>query len=107
VSRWQEGLTYDYYGVPLTCVRRYFDGPLEMVELRPPTQTPGDVLACASEPIVRTARTLAPCVKPRVTETLGGVTNRDYCDHRGFGRVVADAGPNAGKECCDGCGCAL
>lgn len=103
MSTWTAGRTYDYYGVPLVCARRWFDGALEMVDLRharaatrdgdPPPQI-----------FSRSARALAPCVKPRVTETLGGVTRPETCPHERYARVVANAGPHSGAECCEACG---
>jgi hypothetical protein len=95
MSRWEEGRAYDYYGETITCARRWFDGPLEMVELLPPS---------IDGPCIRTARALAPCVVPQVTETLGGVTRPDACHHDWYGRVLADAGPHAGQLCCEACG---
>ena len=96
MSTWIEGKTYDYYGQPIVCVRRFFEGPLEMVEL----QAYGG--SC-----IRAARTLAPCVVPKVTETLGGVCRPDACHHDWYGTVRANAGPHAGMLCCEGCGGAL
>ena len=103
MSTWVEGRSYDYFGDQLVCVRRYFEGSLELVGMA--FVVPAVVGAePASEVFTRTARTLAPCVFPRVTETLGGVTRADACDHRYYGRVRANAGPHAGLECCDACG---
>lgn len=99
MSVWQPGRTYDYFGVPIVCLRRWFEGPLEMVDLAQVVAAPA-----TATPFTRTARALAPCVKPRVTETLGGVLNFAFCDHRHHPRVVANAGPNGGLECCSGCG---
>lgn len=102
MSVWRAWRTYDYYGTPIRCVRRWFDGTLEMVDL---------VYAAHStdgpDVLTRTARTLAPCVRPRVTDTLGGVTRPSACDHAWYGALIADAGPNAGLRCCSACGGAV
>lgn len=104
MTTWVEGRTYDYYGAPLTCVRRYFEGTLELVDLAFPIAAVAVAEGC-SQHFTRTARTLAPCVKPEVTETLGGVLRADACaHHESFARVTANAGPNAGKLCCSACG---
>jgi hypothetical protein len=52
----------------------------------------------------RTARAVGLCVFPRVTDTLGGVTDPRSCDHRHYERLTAGAGPNAGLVCCSACG---
>lgn len=103
MSVWIEDRRYDYYGQPLRCLRRWFDGCLEMVDLA------FDVpVGCVGREIfTRTARTLAPCVFPRVTTTLGGVTTPAFCAHGGFTALVANAGPNHGLSCCSGCGSRL
>lgn len=107
MSAWQEGRTYSYYGTPIACRRRWFEGALELVEL---------VYAVTADErpaaIVRTAAAIAPCVVPRVTDTLGGVYRADMCEHRQNlngepRRVIANAGPFAGRECCALCGGAL
>lgn len=105
MSTWQVGRVYDYYGTPIRCVRRWFDGALELVALQ--YVGLGDVVGAGAEPhpFVRTARALSVCVVPRVTETLGGVYRGDACEHlERYGRVLADAGPHAGKVCCMACG---
>lgn len=118
MSTWHVGRTYNYYGRELRCVGRYFDRLLEIVALQnadepwdgqmPPYRA--DLLnVCGMIPghpaFFRAARTLAPCVLPRVTETLGGVMNAAFCRHDlGKERLIADAGPNAGKLCCGLCG---
>lgn len=107
MSTWVEGRRYSYYGEPLLCVRRYFEGPLELVDLcfAEEVAVVGMENASAVSPVfTRTARTLAPCVLPRVTETLGGVTRPESCHHDWYGRVTADAGPHAGQSCCEACG---
>jgi hypothetical protein len=112
VSTWVEGKVYDYYGKHIRCMRRWFDGALEMVSFLPWPQHsdrfPSIVAeyAATAVPFERTARTLAPCVRPPVTETLGGVLAPWACEHEFTGRVVADAGPYAGRVCCSGCGVA-
>jgi hypothetical protein len=95
---WREGATYDYYGQAIACVRRYFVGPLEHVDLA--------FVGQRAQPQVftRTARALAPCVRPRVTATLGGVSSPASCEHD-YVTIVADAGPHAGAVCCVACGC--
>lgn len=104
MSTWVDGRIYDYYGRQLRCLRRFFIGPLEHVELV------DEVLAAAaggpaeSPSFVRTARALAPCVLPRVTETLGGVTAPEFCNHDEHERVRANAGPHLGRLCCEACG---
>lgn len=108
MSTWVEGRVYDYYGTPVRCVRRFFVGPLEHVELEHADAR----IAVGAEPTplqrcVRTARALAPCVVPRVTDTLGGVCRPDACHHDWYAAVRADAGPNAGRVCCTSCGAAL
>ncbi len=104
MSTWVEGRTYDYYGTPLVCRRRFFVGALEHVELSGLDSLAPDGSVAESARFIRTARALAPCVTPRVTETLGGVLRADCCDHRHYGRVTANAGPHAGRVCCDACG---
>lgn len=99
MSRWEPGGAYDYYGQALWCVRRFFVGPLELVELAWVVAVGDD-----PQPFVRTARALAPCVKPQVTETLGGVTAPAFCHHDWYGRTLADTGPHAGETCCEACG---
>lgn len=100
MSTWVEGGRYRYYDVgDLVCMRRYFEDSLEMVDLAFAVEAPR-----APEVFTRTARALAPCVVPRVTETLGGVRRADACDHRGYPRVLANAGPHAGHQCCEACG---
>ncbi len=107
MSTWIEGRTYDYYGQPLTCLRRYFDGALELVDLTFYVEAPAE-----PESFTRAALTLAPCVIPRVTETLGGVLRPDACRHEQSlagepARLIANAGPFAGHECCALCGSAI
>lgn len=108
MSRWREGATYRYLGRDeIVCARRYFDGALEMVDLRyaAPVAAAPDGSAVEPEVFTRTARTLAPCVVPRVIDTLGGVCRPDACDHRYGGEpLLADAGPHAGRLCCRSCG---
>lgn len=109
MSTWEIGRRYDYYGTPIVCVARYFDGALEMVDLAfvRTAQAPGGE-AAMSESFTRTALALAPCVRPRVTETLGGVTRCDLCSHDGGVErrplVVANAGLFVGLPCCPLCG---
>lgn len=106
MSRWVEGRCYDYGNTPVLCVRRWFDGPLEMVDL---AHLQAAVVGgeAKHETFTRTARALAPCVIPRVTATLGGVTVPGSCEHAQYPRVMADAGPNAGHVCCEACGTRL
>lgn len=119
MSTWSVGRVYDYYGRALRCVGRYFEGPLEMVALQnsdepwdgamPPYRA--DLLnVCGMIPghpaFFRAARTLAPCVFPRVTETLGGVMRPDACRHDS-GRLIANDGPYRGQVCCELCGAGL
>lgn len=92
---WKQGQVYDYYGAKLRCTNRWFDGALEMVLLCYESNEFG---------FVRCARTLARCVIPRVIDTLGGVTRPDKCHHDWYGKVTADTGPFAGRECCTACG---
>lgn len=99
MSVWQPGSTYDYYGQPVICVARYFAGNMEMVDLAVPVAA-GEALTT----FTRTARTLAPCVSPRVTETLGGVTRAEFCHHDWYGSHRANAGPHNGLVCCEACG---
>jgi hypothetical protein len=104
VSTFEVGRTYRSRfgeGADFTCTERRFAGvlgELELVTLHNP------VLGA----LERTARTVAGDVFPRVTETLGGALRSDCCDHRGWPgelrRVVANAGPNAGRRCCTSCG---
>jgi hypothetical protein len=103
VSVWVEGRAYDYYGKRIVCARRYFQGPLELVDLA--FESAAVAGGGARPPVVtRTAHALAPCVLPRVTETLGGVRAPGHCDHRHYRRVTADAGPHVGAVCCEACG---
>jgi hypothetical protein len=107
VSTWVEDRVYDYCGQKIRCVRRYLEGCLELVDLQLAEQHQASGADIEPVTITRTARTLAPCVVPKVTETLGGVLRAGACDHRHYGRVIANAGPNAAKECCDACGDAI
>jgi hypothetical protein len=110
MSVWIEGHRYNYYGRTLLCVRRYFEGCLELVDLasEEALRLFADGATAAESPtFTRTARALAPCVLPRVTRTLGGVTRPDRCDHRYCEHFEADAGPNAGRVCCALCGGAV
>lgn len=102
MSTWQAGRMYYYYGDPLICWRRFFEGNLELVEFAHPVAI-GESLST----FTRTARALAPCVMPVVTETLGGVTNPSTCDHRDYGNLRANAGPHRGHMCCEACGSPL
>lgn len=99
MSTWAEGKTYDYYGRPLVCARRFFVGQTELVALHWPAVAPA-----LPEPFIRTARALAPCVLPIVTETLGGVTHPETCHHDWYPTLTASGGPNDGLRCCSGCG---
>lgn len=104
MSRWIEGRVYAWRGGEphITCARRFFDGCLEMVELHHGAQ--GPLAGFFTHIDVRTARAAAvPMITPTVTETLGGVTRADLCDHR-YGQLMADAGPFAGRLCCEACG---
>lgn len=120
MSTWSVGRVYDYYGRQLQCVGRYFEGPLELVALQNsnepwdgsmPTYRSDLLNVCGMidghPAFFRTARALRACVFPRVTETLGGVMNPNFCRHDCCGRVVANAGPNCGRSCCELCGTAL
>lgn len=93
MSRWISGKTYDYYGDKLHCRRVFFDGHIEMVELAFVVAAPEE-----PKPFIRAARTLAPCVSPRVTETTGGVEVPDGCEchlckpRRDFERAIGMGG---------------
>lgn len=104
MSTWREGRTYNYYGTAIVCVRRWFEGPMEMVELKPPDAVTADGTVVSFTSCIRTACTLAPCVVPKVTETLGGVCRPDACHHKWYPTVRANAGPNEGRVCCTSCG---
>lgn len=82
MSTWIVGRSYDYYGRRLTCTRRWFerDGRLEMVELQDDVVLMPDGSEIRQAPFVRTGLALAPCVLPRVTETVGGVYADGYSD---------------------------
>lgn len=111
-SRWVQGGEYDYFGRTIRCVRRWFDGSLEMVhlafageDLDRALPLPGRGVAHLSpaEGGARTARAIGPCIEPPITETLGGVRRPDACDHR-YPLVAADGGLFAGRRCCSACG---
>lgn len=111
MSVWIEGKVYDYGGTQIICLRRWFNGPMEMVDLASPTdpRAATSYTASVDDPpfagvCVRTALALAPCVRPKVTNTLGGVLAPWGCDHRHYRHITADAGPRAGKVCCTACG---
>ena len=152
MSTWEEGRTYDYFGQPIVCVRRFFVGRMEHVIVwsAPGVRVVSDggyfghlartqAIACALDDVrpppldehcerwlrgdfaddprspglhspsgfwCRTARTL-DCVKPRITDTLGGVTRYDACHHDWYRSIIANAGPFAGRRCCTACGDAL
>lgn len=99
---WDIGSIYDYYGAPIRPIARSFDGELELIDFEwvPPQMTPEGMT------FRRAARTLAPCVKPSVTETLGGVSPSRYCKHDwpDDPKFVARFGPNEGTLCCSSCG---
>jgi hypothetical protein len=99
---WEIGCVYNYYGKSIRPVSRMFHGALECIEFEcvPPCMTE------EGPTWLRTARALAPCVVPRVRETLGGVMRADVCRHdwpdaRPF---VSRFGPHAGRLCCPSCG---
>lgn len=90
--RFEIGMKYHstMYGADYLCVDRWFErgGNLEMVklaELVKRTAANGGPDREAFKPFVRTARTMSHPVMDGVTDTRGGVTNHDLCDHyRGF-----------------------
>jgi len=103
-----EGKTFRKWGVEHVCLERWFNGALELVKIAP-------ALAAGEERHVRcitihTAR--AASAGTSITETLGGVFRADMCRHETdmagkLQRVIANAGPFAGRECCGLCGGAL
>jgi hypothetical protein len=112
MTTWIEGRVYNYYGAPIVCMRRYFEGALELVDLVYQEPLAAGEVVRSPAFNVRTASALAPCVVPRVTETLGGVMHPVACDHhQGVSgepaRVRANAGPFNGRECCQLCGSAV
>ena len=109
MSTFKVGRVYSKFGrESFICIRRHFGGVAGCLELVDMQQADRRVTADGTEAVyevfTRTALTFACGTVPPVTETLGGVRRPDFCDHRYFGRVLANAGPNAGHVCCAGCG---
>lgn len=98
-------------GADLRCVRRFFGGALgecELVEMESVVAIAAGQEAFAGHRDLRTARVFSDDAIPPV-HALGGVCRSDMCDHIGVRggpgpRLVANAGPNAGRRCCTLCG---
>jgi hypothetical protein len=120
VTTWKVGRVYDYYGQALRCVDRYFEELLEVVALQnadepwdglPPSYRLTLFNICGIIPgkpaFFRTAE-IGKCMRPQVTDWLGGTMRAELCRHDWHKEpVLANAGPNSGHLCCRSCGARL
>jgi hypothetical protein len=100
-TTWSEGeIRFSpVYEREFKCLRRWFEGTLEMVSLQPLDLQRHSI----GEPFERTARAMSAPLFPGVTEFRGGVMDSQHCKHEPHAIIQTKA---YGKIC-DLCGASV